>query len=352
MTTLLVHLLTTSALAQAPGDFGVPLKVLAPADLLNAWGDGTTVGSPAVASHTVAGNGNPPVLMLYETRITAASTACPAGTWGIGLAYRFGGGDFTDTGPVVTPDQDCYTCVAAHPSIVALDTDTWLIYFKAEQDPDTCNPKAQWGCDRYPGIGRFILQYNGRNGNVLNYSVTSVDTTPVLTQVAQNMGYPSVMFADGEFHMAYGQFPDIYLTSSTLSGAYNTPAYPSLTSGTSATGWEEDELYTPSLLCRTNADFALYAGGRIYDSTGTIVDQGIGRFDSTDLSNWTEDANGPLLHSSNGDPALRHATMVSSGGHTGFGLFYTETNTSGINEMWLATTPLWDRKDIDVQRCP
>lgn len=356
--TLLTLALTAGALAQTAADFQTPTLALSPSQL--SWGDGTTIGSPAPASHLISAIGAYPLLMLYETRISdpASSPAgCPAGMWGIGLAYRFGGNtSFTDAGAVLVPNADYYTCVAAHPAIVSLGTgDTWLVYFKAEQNPDTCNVGDGWGCDRYPGIGRFIIQYSGRNGNKLVYTVSTVDGDPVLTEVAQNMGYPSVMFANSEYHMMFGQFPDLYMTSSASTSSFSTPAFPEITSPSTATQWDEDELLSPNLLCgdeATGGNFKAYVSGRDYDATGTIIDQAFGLFDSPDLNTWTENPNAPFTQVSAGGPEMRHIAVLSSGDFTGWSLFYTSPNASGTNELWVSTSPNWIRTDIDERRCP
>jgi hypothetical protein len=353
--TSLIFVLASGAAAQN-FDFGAPVFVLDPDAL--SWGDNTTIGSPTVVGHQAGqGAGNFANLLLYETRISAPSAAlpgCPVGTWGIGLAYRFGGGGFTDAGSVVLPDDDYYTCVAAHPAMVPLDADTWLVYFKAEQNPDTCTAldALNWGCDRYPGVGRFILQYDGRNGSTLFYSITQVDPTPVMTEVAQNMGYPSVMFTNSEYHVLFGQYPDLYLTSSASSSSFSTPAFPEFTAGTSSSGWDAHELHSPALLCNGNASFDAFMSGRTFDSAGNVVDQGVGLYESTNLSTWTESASSPLFRMSDGDDEMRHFTVASSGGYTGFALFYTTPATDGDNELWVSRTPLWDRKSIDQQRCP
>jgi len=350
---MLTLFLSTVALAQSNNAFRVHTgPLLQPSDL--SWGLQSTIGSPAVirdeATDTV-GTTYDILLMVYETQTAGTSDGCPVGEWGVGLAYSFDGTNWSDAGAIVPPGDKYYTCVAAHPSIVSLGTGTdWAIFFKAEQDPTGCTSTA-WGCDRYTGVGRLALQYVGSTGpGSFEYSLTDTAVEPVMQSVAQDMGYPSVMYAAGNYHMAFAQNPDVYIVSSPFTTLFSAPGAPVITAGTSASGWEDDELFSPSILCHTSTSFKLYAGGRDFDPYPTLDNQSTGGFSSTDLTTWTEIADD--YHNLKDDGfEVRHLDMTTSGTGNRYGAYHTR-RIGGTNEVWLSSTNQFRWYNIQDKRCP
>ena len=356
--TVSVALLIASAFGQSAGDFTtIQGPLLAPSGL--SWGDQTTIGSPAVlqrAVSTIFGTQHITVV-FYETRIGPATTACPAGEWGIGVAWSLNNGGVVDFGEVVLPTADTYySCVAAHPSVVSLGDDTWAVYFKAEQDTTGCDPNTRpWGCDRYSGVGRFSIQYTGGGGNLFLFDYSDPDGNPVLQQVAQDMGYPSVMYNDGQFRMAFAQNPDIYTMSSPFTG-FPAAAPPQLAiasgSGSGVPSWNEDELHSPSIYCDTAGSGRIAVGGRDFASFPTLAEQSVGMYTSSDLATWSEGA-WPYLQYSVDGYEVRHLDMTTSGSGAGHGLWFTAPDPAdGVNKLFLARTAAFDRRDIDDKRCP
>ena len=350
---MLTLFLSTVALAQSNGAFTIHTgPLLEPTDL--GWGLQTTIGSPAVfrdeATDTI-GNTYDILFMLYETQTAAESPGCPVGEWGVGLAYSFNGSTWADAGPVVPPGSSYYTCVAAHPTAVSLGTGTdWAILFKAEQDTTGCT-STPWGCDRSTGIGRLVLQYAGSTGpGAFSYTITPVAAEPVMQGVAQDMGYPSLMYADGEYHMAFAQNPDVYIVSSPFTTFFTAPTTPVITAGTSASGWEDDELFSPSILCESSTSYKLYAGGRDYDPYPTLDNQSVGGFSSTDLTTWTEIADDYQNLKDDG-VEVRHVDMTTSGSSSRYGAYHTR-RVGGTNEIWLSRTPNFRWFNIEDKRCP
>ncbi len=337
-------LLGASAEAQSAADFtDLSGPLMQPSEL--TWGLQTTIGSPTVFFDDSAGFDV--LFMVFETQVGAPTSGCPAGTWGLGIAYSFDGLTWNDWFPLVEPDDAYYTCVAAHPTTVELaGGGSWVIYFKAEQDPALCPTGASWGCDRYAGIGRVAFSH--LFGSVYGYSTP--DAAPALATVAQDMGYPSVVFADGEYHMAFSQNPDLYVASSAFTDSFTMPTSPALVANSSATGWDADELYTPSLVCDGPSAFRLYTGGRDYAPFPTLIDQAVGFYTSSDLSTWTEGP-APLFMISDGDAEVKHMEMTTSDGFTEYGMYYT-TPGAGGNELWLSSTAGFDWTQMDPKRCP
>jgi len=324
--------------------------VLQPTDV--PFGQQTTIGSPAAFLHQPPGADI--LFVFFETQLSGATTACPAGEWGLGLAYTFDGTNWSIVNfPLVQPTADTYySCVAAHPAVVPLaGGNSWVVYFKAEQDPASCPGTATWDCaDRYTGLGRLVVSYTGTSGGSYNYNLSAVDSTPVMTDVAQDMGYPSVVFADGEYHMAFAQNPDVYVASSPFNSNFTVPTSPSLTANSSATGWDRDELFSPSLLCTSPTDFALAVGGRVWDPYPTLADQSVGVYTTSDFTTWTEQP--PLLHNRSSDGfEVRHLDVTTAGSLANTGIFYTRPGTGG-NELWLSTTAGWTHDTVDEKRCP
>jgi len=319
------------------------------------YGERDTIGSPAVFRHNPEPGVNA-LFVFFETQLAPESTACPAGEWGIGAAYTFDGSSWTLIGfPLISPTSGTYySCVAAHPTIVPLaDGDSWVIYFKAEQDEGSVPATADWGTDRYTGLGRFVLSYSGGpGGGNYNYTYTLPDDDPVLQSVAQDMGYPSVVFADGEYHMAFAQNPDVYVASSPFTTDFSVPAAPSLTANSSASGWDRDELFSPSLLCDGPSSFYLAVGGRVWDPYPTLGGQSVGVYSSSDLSTWTEEPG--LLHDLDADDfEVKHLEVTTAGSLTSTGLFYTRPNNPQTrNDLWLSTTAGWSFDTVDTKRCP
>lgn len=351
---MLTLFLSTVALAQSNGAFTIHTgPLLEPSDL--SWGLQTTIGSPAIirdeATDTI-GDTYSILFMFYETQVANATAACPDGLWGVGLAYSFDGTSWNDAGALVLPNQKYYTCVAAHPATVSLGTGTsWAVFFKAEQSLNACDTSTPtWGCDRYTGIGRFALLYQGTTGpGSFQYSFTNTAATPVMQSVAQDMGYPSVMYADGEYHMAFGQNPDIHIASNAFSTFFDPPGPPVLTAGTSTSGWEDDELFSPSILCESSTSYKLYAGGRDYDPYPTLDNQSVGGFSSTDLTTWTEIAD-DYQNLKDDNFEVRHLEVVKAG--STYGAYHVRRPTGGNNEIWLSRTPGFSWASIDDKRCP
>lgn len=352
----------TTALSWGQGatDFGTSTTVLEPSDL--SWGLGDTVGSPSVSAHRPFDvlpfwPSARVLLMAYETQTEAPSTACPAGRWGVGLAIRIIGTGFFDLGPVVEPTPGTYySCVAAHPALVQL-TDveaaggqTWLLYFKAEQD---CSGKGS-SCERYPGVGRAVISYEGVFEDPA-YVVTGPDTTPVLEGVAQNMGYPKAAFVDGEYRLAFGQFPDIYMASSPLTDDFTVSASPVLTAST-PTGWGDDELLSPAVHCEGSSTMKMYPVGRSWSVSQSILDDvSVGGFVSTspgtDFDAFTEINATPYFSTSDSDEEIRHVHMVTSNSYAHYGLFYSTPLGAG-NIIRFASTPSYSWRNTDFRRCP
>jgi hypothetical protein len=330
--------------------------LLAPNQLV--WGLGETVGSPSVTLHEPHDANANLLLMVYETQYEAPSAVCPAGRWGIGLAYRANGSNtraLNDAGPVVVPAPNTYySCVAAHPTIVQLSNgngpflQSWLVYFKAEQE---CDP-ADAACERYTGLGQMVIFYNSRTGSTYNYTITAPNITPVLTDVAQDMGYPKAAFFGGQYRIAFAQFPDIYLASSPLLDDFPTPTTPVVTAGTPA-AYGDDELLSPALLCDDNSLLSLYPVGRSWDvSPSMLTDVSVGGFNSTDASTFTEINPLPYLSTLAGDPEARHVHVSSSNGRSGYAMYFSTPNGSGGNSIRYADTASFTWEDTDSRRCP
>jgi len=346
--------LTTIAWAQAIGAFTVVGPVFEPADL--TWGDGSTVGSPAIFRHNLPGGlnalGLPDVLfMAYETQVGPPTAGCPVGRWGVGLAASFDGVTWSDVGAILEPGTGYSTCVAAHPKVVALNNRSWLVYFKAEQDPATCPATAAWGCDRYPGLGRLVIDHIGSGINPANqyrYQVSAPDSSPVLRQVAQDMGYPTVQFSGSRYRLVFAQNPDLFATQSSFTTSFGAPT-PIVMAGDAVGGWERDELYSPSFVCDRDNAYRIFVGGRIYEPFPVLADASVGTFTSADYTTWTE-GTGPYLRTSLGDREVRHLDAISSDDRTQHGLFFSSPTGAG-NSIFLAATPGLDAA-IDSKRCP
>jgi len=373
---MIVGLLVQTALAQT---FTADEAVLTASSVNSggAWSSVTsdtitTVGSPALFRDETAGL----TLMFYETQIGGTTTACPAGEWGIGLAYFqtsiFGGGNWIDVGPILTPSAGSYySCVVAHPTVVTLGDPInrqWVVYFKAELDPAACTPNSDYACDRYPGFGRFIFEYNPvgpttNGGTVGNYAYTAPDASPVLEGLADQSGYPSAVFADGNYRIAYAVNPDVYFTEGPFtSGLGPTTDFPTPKAAgivyTDATGWADDELFAPSLTCSgTSAGgdlaYELFTGGRTFLVYPDIADSSLGRFDSTDYATWAEGAGVPLASVSNGDREIRHLDAHTSGS-AGYGMFYSTPRGGAVkgNDIRLLRNAAFQQGSINAKRCP
>jgi hypothetical protein len=353
---VLTTLLLPAALAQSPSDFSVLTTALfSPNDI--SWGNNTTIGSPALFKTEVTffGNNYDLLVMFYETQVSGPTAACPAGTWGIGAAYSIDGGGFQEYGPIVQPGTDYYSCVAAHPTVVATSSSSWAVFFKAEQDTTGCDPlTSPWGCERYTGLGRFLITYvgPGAGGNAVVFDYTDPDPEPVLGDLAQDMGYPSVIYNRGQYRMVFAQNPDIYQVSSGITAFPG--ASPSLAiqsgSGSGSPSWNESELHSPSIYCESAGSAKVAVGGRVYDSYPTFLDQSVGRYDTTDLSTWSEAA-WPYLRVLDGEPEVRHLDMTTSDNGTEYGMWFT-SDVGGVNELYLLATGGFDVLTLDDKRCP
>jgi len=354
------------AQAQAVGDFVDDEAVLSAAAVQGAdnWAPAviTSVGSPAVFVDPEFPFVDLP-LMFYETQVAPGDAACPAGRWGIGVAYNSVFFGWQDAGPVVQPTPGTfYSCVAAHPTVVPLGDPVnrqWVVYFKAELDESSCTPNPDFDCDRYPGVGRFVFQANAvgtlTGGTVGFYSYSDIDDSPVLSAVAQDMGYPSAVFADGQYRMAFAQNPDVFVTSSPFTAFYGTPSAPAAEAGTAPGGWEADELYSPSLVCEGSSpavDYLLFVGGRVFTTFPDVGDASLGLYTSIDFSSFAEDPGSPYLSYAAGDPELRHIDVHTNGGGTSHGAFYASPNGGGGNDIRLASTSGFSQLALDPKRCP
>jgi len=362
---LAAALTTALAWGQGATAFSQVGSVFRPADL--EWGLGETVGSPSVVTFDPYDVGfNAKIsLLVYETQVEGPSTECPAGKWGVGMAFRLFGDNaslYEDLGPIVEPTAGTYySCVAAHPTIVELSDvqvslgQSWLVYFKAEQD---CTGQGA-SCERYTGVGRMVVSYDVFSifspFLTPTFAYTAADATPVLTGVAQDMGYPRAAFVNGKYRLAFGQFPDVYLASSPLTNSFSVSPSPVLTAGTPAT-WGDDELSSPSILCEGSSTLKMYPMGRSWDlSPSILTDQSVGLFQSTspgtDFDSFTEVNAAPYFSTSDGDLEMRHVHMSSASSYTSYGLFYS-TPVGGGNEVRVATTSGFDWRNIDSRRCP
>lgn len=353
--------LLSVAFGQGQNDFIVRNQtLLAPNQL--SWGLGTTVGSPSVVVHQPFDTQANIMMMVYETQIEGPSAVCPAGRWGIGLAYKANGSNtnaLNDAGPIVIPTAGSYySCVAAHPTIVSLNNvgivggQTWIVYFKAEQEC-AVGDKA---CERYTGLGRLVIAYQGNSGSTYTYSLLGPDVTPVLTEVAQDMGYPKAAFVDGKYRIAFGQFPDVYLASSALSNDFTVPATPVVTAGTPQ-AWGDDELLSPSILCEGDSVLKMFPVGRSWDvSPSILTDASVGMLESTDPGNdfatYTEGVPLPYLSSLAGDPEPRHVHVASSATYTEYAMYFSSPNGYGGNEIRYADTEGFRWRQTDSRRCP
>lgn len=359
----LILMLTTAAQAQATGDFtelSGPLFTATdlswdPADASPAP---TTIGSPAVVKRTLffgGGSTAPLLVMIYETQVGPATAGCPVGQWGLGWAISADGLTWNDQGALLLPGSAFYTCVAAHPSIVPLPVTAsqnvvqWVIYFKAEQDPATCDPADGWGCDRYPGLGRFVFETTFTPPFSFAATPSPVDPAPVLANVAQDMGYPSVVYAGGAYQMMFAQNPDLYITSGALGNSFPSPTTPAITAGSSATGWDDSELFSPSLVCDNSKAFV---GGRVYAPYPLLAEQSLGQYVAT-FGSFAEGA-GPFRSTSDipPTPEMRHIDAHSASGATEFGVYFSSPSKAGDNEIWLTSTAAFDPTFIDSKRCP
>ncbi len=355
-------MVTALAWGQGVNDFSVASQVLlSPSNLV--WGQRQTVGSPSVVLHEPYDRTSTDImLMAYETQIGGPTANCPAGTWGVGLAFKTGGGDtaaLTDAGPIIQPAAGSYYgCVAAHPTIVQLSngssslTQAWLVYFKAEQE---CAP-GDAGCDRYTGLGKLVIRYQGSSVSggrrTYSYTLEGPDVSPVLTDVAQDMGYPKAAFVGGQYRIAFSQNPDIYLASSPFVDGFTAPTTPVLTAGTPGT-WGEDELFTPSILCTGSSALKMFPGGRSWDvSPSILTDVSVGLFESSDFSTFTETNAGPFLSTLDGDPEVRHLHVASSGNYAEYAFYFSSPNGSGGNEIRFAETSNYTWRTTDSRRCP
>jgi len=365
MTIILLQL----ALAQGTNDFvTVEGPHLTPGDL--SWGSATvtTIGAPAVFRHdffddptttyaTGTGTTTPdPLLMVYEAQIGAASTECPAGEWGIGLAFSDdSGASWTDLGPLLQPTAGTYySCVAAHPRVVKLvSDDRWVIYFKAEQDVAACEAlksEPSWGCDQYSGVGRLGLEA-GISGTTLTYTLLGVASAPVLTDVQQDMGYPDVVHVDGRYRMIFAQNPNLYYTDSPTTGGFVAPSSPVITKGDAASGFGESEYLSPSTVCAAGSPYKVFVSGRTFMPYPTLIDQSWGQFTTTDWSSYSE-GTGPYTSTAASDPEMRHVYAVSSDSGAGYAGFYSTPAKAGGNEIYSVSTASFDASTIDPKRCP
>jgi len=330
--------------------------LLAPNQLV--WGLGTTVGSPSVVVHEAWDTNAELLLMVYETQYEAASAVCPAGRWGVGLAYRANGSNtraLNDAGPIVVPASGSYySCVAAHPTIVELTNlpfsqgQTWLVYFKAERECAV----GDAACERYSGLGRMVIQYDANSGSSYNYFITAPDATPVLADVAQDMGYPKAAFVGGQYRIAFSQYPDIYLASSFLVDDFTVPAAPVVTAGAPA-AWGDDELLSPAILCEGSSSMKMYPVGRSWDVTPSMLtDVSVGGFQSSDFSTFTEINALPYLSTLAGDVEARHLHASSSNNYAEYAMYFSSPNGTGGNSIRYADTAGFVWQDTDSRRCP
>ena len=344
---------------------------LTPADL--TWGLGTTVGAPAVFMHTLladptttttdTGTGTTPEviqprIMLYETQVAAADADCPVGKWGIGWAFSADGGvTWTDQGPLVEPTDDrYYSCVAAHPRAVPQPgSSSWLVYFKAEQNVAQCEALATtpaYGCDRYPGVGRFGFNFQGFVGTTLTYGRTGIATNPVLQNVAQDMGYPSVVVSGSRYRMMFGQNPDIFYVASATSSFTSPTSGPTavILAGTNSEGVGDDEMLSPSVVCAGGTPYKVFVSGRTYMPYPVIADQNMGQYLTNNWSTYAE-GTGPYTSTADGDQEMRHVFVVSSDAGTEFSAYYSTPASGGGNEIYSVSTAGFD-PTLDSKRCP
>jgi len=336
----------------------------------------TTIGSPAVFRDEI----NALLFMFYETQLGPPTTACPAGEWGIGLAIfqsSIFGGSWEDLGPVITPTPGTYySCVAAHPTVVNLGppaNQQWVVYFKAELDVASCIPNSDYDCERYPGFGRFVFEDGNfaastlptGGGNIGIYRYTPPDPSPVLEDLPDESGYPSAVFADGQYRFVYAEKPDVYSTSGPFSSGlgpntdFPSPTGPTVLASSTGSGWAESEMFSPGLLCTGSSTampstlaYDMYIGGRVFASYPTIADSSMGLYEATSFTGpWAEDPSSPLLSVSLGDNEIRHLDPQRDGGGL-VAIYYSTPNGSGGNDIRRTNEAGFAAGNLIAKRCP
>lgn len=289
------------------------------------------IGAPTVVYDSASGL----MVMVYETN-TGTAANCPVGTWGLGMATSSDGLNWTDIGgPLIAPTGGTYySCVAAHPGLVDRAPGTLVLFFKGEQASDACDVTTpSWGCNQYTGIGRATLTWNAGAGA---YQLTGPTAAPALV-TSGNFGYPKGIYQGGEYHVAYTQYPDLYVArgSTTLS----TVVGPVWMAGDSA--WASDELRSPAPSCNGTDPFQVHVEG----GASTL-----GRLDGPDEESLEE---GPSMWDVLvGDPALRHhdALPLANGGW--FVVFDTLDGPGGTNRVQYAVSDAtWAPTDLGSKTC-
>ncbi len=334
----LFSLLTSLAAAQSPGDFVVQGSAVDGDDV--PWGIGG-VGSPSLAwdrGRSLLISDYDVFFMFFETQTGDATASCPVGQWGIGLAYSLDSGATWEVmpNPVVTPTAGTYySCVAAHPTAVDITPGLMLVYFKSEQGPDACDQfTPSWGCDQYTGLGRFALVRSVLDSDL--YEATDPDPVPVLSDVlggSNDLGYPKVMFDDGEYRIAMQQRPDIYLASGPFSDDITLNASPTL-----QPGWQyyaNGEAFNPAVVCEADGSIRAFIGGR-RTAGNMLVDNGFSTFTTSSWLLWVLDQ-GPFFSLAGGAAELRHWDVLRFGNDY-FMAYSDPSGPGGLNQVQVAHT--------------
>ncbi len=358
MVTLLAFALGT-ATAQTAADWSIyPDVLLTGADVPY----GSTIGSPSVIYDSVSDR----YIMFFET-FMASSATCPAGEWGIGIAFSNDGLSWTvSNNPLIDPDPTAatptyYSCVAAHPGALYIPPSaggaaggTVYVYFKAEQASDACDSATpSWGCGQYTGVGSLRVRLRA-NGSILS---TGFSPTPVLPK-SNNFGYPKPMRYGNTIAISYTEYPNVMLaTASIPQGPFAEQGIalditdPQVTPLT----WVEDEFYNAAIACEDSGAFPLkmFVGGRDNDF-GIALDGGVGIAvaQPADITAWTLDEEPQFAFVGAND--FRHWDVLRVDAND-YLFYYDERDGSGNNQVRLASTLAsfsWTNTSVYAKYCP
>ena len=324
---------------------------------------GFTIGSPSVVYDSVSDR----YVMFFESFLGSTAN-CPVGEWGIGTAFSSDGLNWTVNGtPLINPNPGAatpnyYSCVAAHPGAIYTTNGspggTIYIYFKAEQADDACTVLGgtpAWGCGQYTGVGSVRVRLRA-NGAIRDITTTN---SPALIKT-DNFGYPKPLRYQSTLALAYTEYPNVNIATTSVGN----PSGPFIDQGTAldvadfdmgAVSWMEDEFFNAAIACKDTGAFPLelFAGGRDTDFAA-VLSGGIGKAVASPLNitNWAL-AVDPQF-SWTGDDAYRHWDVLRVD-DADYLLYYDEKDTSGNNQVRLATTLpsfSWTNTSVYDKGCP
>ena len=318
-----------------------------------------SIGAPAVTYDSL----HDQFIMIFEARTTLTDSRCPQGIWALGFATSPDGTTWTiDADPVLLPVPGSgtpYSCVAAHPAAVfgAIGNGLVQVYFKAEEDTDSCVTSSFSTCP-YTGIGRLSISLDAA-GEVNTVTVQA----SLVRELSAVGGFPSAARDGGNFYLAYQEYPNVRFAESAVFTSFPlgdvafdvTSNFDPTGTGDSALGplWVYDEFFSPSLNCDAGFLFPwnMWVGSRD-TNFGAVVQGGWGKGLRGVLSTspWTL-SESPVDTWAN-DQAWRHwdVLRLSTGDYL---VWYSQKDQSGNNSIYFGGTTLtFNNSDVESRDCP